>query len=155
MTSGAGRAALDECDELLNAIRQAVGSQRRLAQSADLGIIGASAAIPVFLLLSTRYLDFYFGKLVPALLAALAAALALVLKVTRPHERWRLLRSQQAHLEAERFRYLHQLGSYGGEDRDIELLNQVVGASEKIAGFWFELMPDSAQVAQLMQEGNK
>lgn len=155
LTSGAGRTPLDECDDLLNAIRQALRSQRRLAQSADFVIIGASASIPVFLLLSTQYLDFYLGKLVPALLAALTAAVALLLKVTKPHERWRLLRGHQAHLEAERFRYLHRLDSYAGEDRDIQLLNRVVEASEKIAGSWFELMPDSAQVAQLMQGDNK
>ena len=65
------------------------------------------------------------------------------------------LRSCQAYLEAERFRYLHSLGSYAGEDRDIQLLNQLVEISERIAGPWFELMPDSAQVAQLMQGGNK
>jgi hypothetical protein len=154
LTSSAARTPLEECDELLNTIRHAVGSQRRLAQSADGAIIGASASIPVFLLLSTRYLDFYLGKLVPAVLAALTAALTLVLKVMKPHERWRLLRSQQAHLEAERFRYLHHLGSYADENRDVQLLNHVVEISEKIAGPWFELMPDSAQVAQLMNDGN-
>lgn len=146
---------LDECDELLSAIRRAVGWQRQLAQSADLAIIGASASIPIFLLLSTQYLDFYLGKLVPALLAALTAALALSLKLVRPHERWRLLRFHQAILDAERFRYLHRLGSYAGEDRDIHLLNLVVETSEKIAGTWFELMPESAQAVQLLQEGHK
>jgi hypothetical protein len=154
LTSNEGRTPLGECDELLATVGQAVGSQRRLAQSADLAIIGSSALIPVFLLLSTQYLDFYLGKLVPAVLAALTAAVALMLKVIKPHERWRLLRSQQAHLEAERFRYLHRLGSYAGEDRDIQLLNHVVETSEKIAGPWSELQPDSAQVAQLMQGGN-
>jgi hypothetical protein len=78
-----------------------------------------------------------------------------MLKVIKPYERWRLLRSEQAHLEAERFRYLHRLGSYAGQDRDIELLNYVVETSERIARPWFELMPDSAQVAQLTRDGNK
>jgi hypothetical protein len=107
------------------------------------------------LLLSTQYLDFYLGKLVPALLAALAAALALLLKLARPHERWRLLRFHQALLEAERFRYLHRLDDYADEDRGIHLLTQVVKTSEEIAGAWFELMPESAKVAQLLQSGDK
>ena len=155
LPSDADRAPLEECDELLSVIRQVAGRQRRLAQSADLAIIGASASIPVFLLLSTQYLDFYLGKLVPALLAALAAALALLLKLTRPHERWRLLRFHQALLEAERFRYLHGLDDYAGKDRDIHLLTQVVKTNEEIAGAWFELMPESAKVAQLLQSGDK
>jgi hypothetical protein len=98
LTSDAGRAPLEECDELLDAIGQAVGLQRLFASLADFTIIGASASIPVFLLLSTQYLDFYLGKLIPAVLAALAAALALILKVTRTREKWRLLRSEQAYL---------------------------------------------------------
>jgi Protein of unknown function (DUF4231) len=153
LTSGTDGTPLDECDQVLDVIRQGVGSQRRLAQCADLAIIGTSASIPVFFLLSTQYLDFYLGKLVPAVLAALTATLALLLKVLKPHERWRLLRSNQAHLEAERFRYLHRSGNYAGEDHDIQLLNDVVETSERIAGSWFELMPDSAQVAQLTREG--
>jgi hypothetical protein len=155
LTSSAGRTPIDECDELLDTLGRAVGLQRLLAQSADLAIIGASACIPVFLLLSTQYLDFYLGKLIPAVLAALTAALALVLKVTKTHEKWRLLRSQQAYLEAERFRYLHHLGTYADDDRDSRLLNHIVEISEKIAGPWFELMPDSSQVAHLIQDGYK
>jgi hypothetical protein len=46
---------LQECDKVLADIRRAVGQQRRRAQTADVVIIGASASIPVFLLLSTQY----------------------------------------------------------------------------------------------------
>lgn len=155
LTSDAGHAPLEECDELLDGIGQAVGLQRLFASLADFTIIGASACIPVFLLLSTQYLDFYLGKLVPAVLAALAAALALVLKVTKTREKWRLLRSEQAYLEAERFRYLHHLGIYASDDRDTQLLNRVVETSEKIAAPWFDLMPDSVEAAQLMQDAHK
>jgi hypothetical protein len=155
LTSDVSRTPLEECDELLSAIRQALGPLRRGAQSADLVIIGASGSIPVLLLLSTHYLDFYLGKLVPALLAALSAAMALAIKLTRPHERWRLLRFHQAHIEAERFRYLHHLGDYAGDDRDDHLLNGIVKASEEIAVAWSEFLPESEKAAQMLQSGGK
>jgi hypothetical protein len=148
---------LQECDKVLADIRRAVGQQRRRAQTADVVIIGASASIPVFLLLSTQYLDFYLGKLVPALQAALSAAAALVVKLTRPHERWRLLRHSQSVLEAERFRYVHRLGAYAGDDRDRDnhLLDRVVQTSEEIAVAWSEFLPESAKAAQMLQSGGK
>src|SRR5215469_16295482 len=99
---------------------------------ADVVIIGASGSIPIFLLLSTQYLDFYLGKLVPAVLAALSASSALVVKLTRPHERWRLLRHYRSILEVERFRYEHRLGAYAGEDGGDHLLDRIVETSEAI-----------------------
>lgn len=155
LASDASRTPLEECDELLGAIRQALGPQRRRAQSADLVTIVASASIPILLLLSTRYLNFYLGKLVPALLAALSAALAIAVKLTKPHERWRVLRLHQSLLEADRFRYLHHLGDFADDDRDKHLLNRIVKTSEEIAMVWSEFLPESERASQMLQSGGK
>jgi hypothetical protein len=110
-----------------------------------------TAAIPVLLLLSTQYLNFVLGKLLPAVLASLATTAAVLMQLLKPHERWRLLRLEQGVLEAERFRYVHALSPYDEPDRDERLLQRVVAVATATMEEWAGLQPESASAAQLLQ----
>jgi hypothetical protein len=151
LSSGSERSALDECDALLGALRSAGDAQRNRAHFVNLSIATGTAAIPVLLLLSTQYLNFWLGKFLPALLASLTTVAALLLQLLKPHERWRLLRLEQGMLEAERFRYVHGLSPYNESDRDERLLEGVVAVATATMKEWAGLQPESAGAAQLLQ----
>jgi hypothetical protein len=87
----------------------------------------------------------------PAVLASLTTTAALLLQLLKPHERWRLLRVKQGLLEAERFRYVHQLSPYDERDSDARLLQYVVAAATTTMDEWAGLQPESAGAAQLLQ----
>jgi hypothetical protein len=122
LSSDPERFALAECDTLLATLRRGGDAQRSRAHFVNLSIAAGSASIPVLLLLSTQYLSFFLGKLLPAILASLTTSAALLLQLLKPHERWRLLRLAGSRLEAERFRYVHRLPPYDEADRDERLL---------------------------------
>jgi hypothetical protein len=147
------RSALDECDAVLTRLRDAGNAQRSRAHFVNLSIAVGSAAIPVLLLLSTKYLNFWLGKLLPAVLASLTTTAALLLQLLKPHERWRLLRLQETMLAAGRFRYVHALAPYDGADRDERLLEFVVAVAEATTKEWAALQPESAGAAQVLQTG--
>jgi Protein of unknown function (DUF4231) len=151
LSSDPERSALEECDALLATLRRAGDAQRSRAHFVNLSIAVGTAAIPVVLLLSTQYLNFFLGKLLPAVLASLTTMAALLLQLLKPHERWRLLRIEQGALEAERFRYVHRIPPYNERDRDERLLQQVVAAATATMHEWAGLQPESAGAAQLLQ----
>jgi hypothetical protein len=108
----------------------------------------------VLLLLSTQYLNFWLGKVLPAILASLTTTAAVLLQLLKPHERWRLLRVNQAVLETARFRYAHELPPYKGAHGDDRLLESVVAVAEATNNEWAALQPESAGAAELLQAGH-
>jgi hypothetical protein len=128
---------------------QVTGAQSR--HFVNLSIAAGTATIPVLLLLSTQCLNFFLGKVLPAVLASLTTAAALLLQLLKPHERWRLLRLQQGALEAERFRYVHKLAPDNKPERDDSLLQQVVAVATTTMEEWAGLHPESAAASQLLQ----
>jgi hypothetical protein len=155
LSSAPDRSALDECDALLAVLRSAGDAQRSRAHFVNLSMAGGTAAIPVLLLLSTQYLSFWLGKLLPAVLASLTTTAAVLLQLLKPHERWRFLRLQQGILEAERFRYVHGLPPYDDSDRDERLFEHVVDLGKATMEEWAGLQPASAGAAQLLQSGSR
>ena len=151
LSSNPARSALEECDALLARLHRAGDAQRDRAHFVNLAIAVGTATIPVLLLLSTRYLNFFLGKLVPAALASLTTAAALLLQLLKPHERWRLLRLQEGALEVARFQYVHRLSPYHEADRDERLLQHVVAVATTTMEEWAGLQPESAGAAQLLQ----
>jgi 4-amino-4-deoxy-L-arabinose transferase-like glycosyltransferase len=154
LSSDPSRSALEECDALLAALGSAGDAQRRRAHFVNLSIAAGTAAIPVLLLLSTQYLNFWLGKVLPAILASLTTTAAVLLQLLKPHERWRLLRVNQAVLETARFRYAHELPPYKGADRDDRLLESVVAVAQATNNEWAALQPESAGAAELLQAGH-
>jgi len=153
LSSDAGRSALCECDELLLALGRAGDKQRSLAHFVNVAIAAGTASIPVLLLLSTRYWDFFLGKLAPAVLASLTTTAAVLLQLIKPHERWRLLRSKQGTLQVERLRYVHRIPPYNGDEtsRDKRLLERVAKTAAATYQEWSRLQVGSADAAHMFK----
>jgi hypothetical protein len=147
--SANGDDPLAACGRTIDSVRRKADRNERLARVATGMIIITSALIPVSIIISTQGGEFAFGKLVPSILAALAATTAGVLQFERPHERWKLYRGYQRALEAERFRYENQVQPYDGDEaqRTRQFAAMVVQLQLHLHEEWSGLVPASAQVA--------
>jgi hypothetical protein len=144
----ARRSALEECEDLIAALDREARKHQTLAWTSGLLIVLASSSIPVLILISTQTGGFVFGKLLPALLAAVAAIAAGAAQIVRPHDHWRIHRRWQRWLEAERLRYLHGLNEYASSDRDRLLMKRIVSVRRRILEEWEAMMPpDGPQAA--------
>ena len=139
--------ALSECDVLIDAFGREAHKHQVLAWATGLTVVVSSASIPVLILISTEIGAFVFGKIVPAMLAAIAAIAGGAAQIVRPHDRWRMHRRWQRWLQAERIRYVHGLDEYGSDDRERVLLSRVVTASRGIMEEWEAMMPPNTDEA--------
>jgi hypothetical protein len=130
---GEVRTALEECDRLVAEWAHWAGHNRRLSFVAGLMVVWSASMIPVCIVVSTQTGAFVFGKLLPTLLGALAAAAAGAAQVVRPHDRWRILERQRFVLENERLGYVHRVGDYASGDRDRLLLERAIAAQQVIS----------------------
>jgi hypothetical protein len=126
------RTALEECDQLVTEWAHWAGRNRRLSLLAGLTVVWSASMIPVCIVVSTQTGAFVFGRLLPSLLGALAAAAAGAAQVVRPHDRWRILERQRFALENERLGYVHRVGDYASGDPDRLLLERVIAAQQVI-----------------------
>src|SRR4051794_36306197 len=101
----AGDDPVQACMRAIESVRAKADANERVARRSTFGIIVSSALIPVSLIVAGEGHDFFWGRLVPALLAASSALAAGWLQFERPHERWRLYRGYQRRLEDEMFRF--------------------------------------------------
>jgi hypothetical protein len=99
---------------------------------AGLVVVWSASMIPVCIVVSTQTGAFVFGRLLPSLLGALAAAAAGAAQVVRPHDRWRILERQRFVLENERLGYVHRVGDYASGDPDRLLLERAIAAQQVI-----------------------
>jgi hypothetical protein len=109
----------------------------------------ASALIPVSLIVSTQGDAFFWGKLMPSLLAAIAATAAGVVQFERPHERWRTYRGYQRALEAERFKYENRVEPYEIDDPGCtrRFAIAIVNLQRALHLEWSGLLPPSSDLA--------
>lgn len=126
------RTALEECDQLIAEWSRWAGRNRRMSLLAGLAVVLSASMIPVCIVVSTQTGAFVFGRLLPSLLGALAAAAAGAAQVIRPHDRWRILERQRFVLENERLGYVHRVGDYASGDPDRLLLERVIAAQQVI-----------------------
>lgn len=138
---------LVECDRFITEHKKKADANERRARWASWLLVGSTAAIPVFIVASTQTLDFIFGKLIPAVLAAISAAIAGLLQFERPHERWSLYRRYQRLVEAERFLYVQGAGQYSEADRDLRFSEWLANQRLAVHDEWAGLVPASDQVA--------
>lgn len=139
---------LGECDRFITEHKKKADANERRARWASSLLVGSTAAIPVFIVASTQVLDFTFGKLIPAGLAAISAAIAGLLQFERPHERWILYRRYQRLFEAERFLYVQGAGKYSATDRDLSFAEWLANQRLAVHDEWAGLVPASEQVAK-------
>jgi len=135
---------------LIDEQREKADQNRFRSRAASIILVTSTGAIPVLLVVSTKYLDFWLGKVVPAILAALAAATGTVMVMVKPQERWRLHRSYQRKLESESLKYQHRLDPYDVENRDTKLLEKLIRVREEVLAEWVDLMPTSDSLTKLM-----
>jgi hypothetical protein len=142
------RSVLEECDDLIAALDREARKHQTLAWTSGLVIVVSTSSIPVLILISTQTGAFVFGKLLPALLAAVAATAAGAAQIVRPHDRWRVHRRWHRWLQAERLRYLHGLNEYATRDSDRLLMKRIVSVRRRILEEWEAMVPpDGAQAA--------
>jgi hypothetical protein len=139
---------LAECDRFIAEHREKADTNERRARWASWLLVGSTAAIPVFIIASTQVLDFAFGKLIPAILAAISAAIAGLLQFERLHERWSLYRRYQRLFEAERFLYVQGASQYSSVDRDTRFCEWLANKRLAVHDEWAGLVPASDQVAK-------
>jgi Protein of unknown function (DUF4231) len=136
------------CDAFIAWLREKADRNERTTRLLTALIAAATAAIPVFLVLSTRWLAFFLGKVVPAVLAALAALITALLHVWRSNDRWRLYRTYERTLETERLKYANKLEPYHGTNRDSEFLKTLAQLHLSLHDKWAGLVPKSTDAAE-------
>ena len=148
--------ALEECDRLIAAWAQFGARFRRLSFLAGLTVVWSGSMIPICIVISTQTGTFVFGRLLPALLGAVAASAAGAAQVLRPHERWRTLDRHRYLLESERLSYLHRIGDYHVADADKLLISRVVVAQQAISeDYQDRVVPGVALSLNARQSGQR
>jgi len=110
-------------------------------------IIIATASIPIFLVLSTKWLEFEFGKVAPTALAAVAAVTGGFAQVERPNERWKLYRRYQRMFEAELLRFENRTPEYAADDRVTHFVDRLNQLHLAMHDEWAGIIPRSADLA--------
>jgi hypothetical protein len=147
------QSAQQECAAAIDHFAHEATKNQRLAWSAGLANVVASASIPVLIVVSTQSGAFWFGKLLPAVLAAISAVAAGAAQIVRPHERWRSCRQHQLLLEEELLRYVHRLGDYALKDRDRHLVERVISFRHSALDEWRSFVPATPAEESLKAEG--
>jgi hypothetical protein len=138
---------LSAADSVIRSIGKKAEKNKRRARAAVLFLATSSATIPLALVASTKYLSFFLGKILPAALAAIAAIVATWLEIERPHQRWTLYKRFERLFEAERLRYKHKLGKYGGADADGLFWEVLAEGQLQLHDEWAGLIPQSSELA--------
>jgi hypothetical protein len=86
----------------------------------------------------------FWAKLVPSVLAAVAAFMAAFIQIEKPQERWSLYRRYQRLAEAEALRYRFRSEPYDSEDSDRVLAIQMAQLQLDLHDEWAGLVPRSS-----------
>jgi hypothetical protein len=143
---------LAECDAVIASIAAKADKNKRRARWSSTLLTGATASIPVALLVPPEFAVrsfwyFFFGRLLPGLLAAAAAVLSRWIQIEQPHQRWTLYRHWQRFFEAERSRYRQKIGRYSKDDREDVLTEVLAQGQIDLDDEWATLVPRSKQVS--------
>jgi hypothetical protein len=140
---------LDAAQDYIALHEQKANANERRARLATILLTATTASIPVLIVASTTTHEFLLGKLLPSVMAGVAAMIAALTQVERPHDRWALYRRTQRVWEAERFCYLHAEGAYSGPDADARFVRWMADARVATHDEWAGLLPRASDVAKL------
>ncbi|MGF1838644.1 DUF4231 domain-containing protein [Vibrio atlanticus] len=114
-------------------------------------IMLATLVSPVFVAFGTTDL---YGKLVPAILSLIAAALTAWVQLRKPQSLWKTYRTAQRRMEVELEKYQFQIDDYSGEERDRNLIVKINEIYVEVHDKWVELVPssDDIKIAQVGEE---
>ena len=143
---------LSECDQFIAEHKAKADANERRARWATALLVFSTAAIPVFIVASTRTLRFLLGQLIPAVLAAMGAIVAGLLQFERPHERWSLYRRYQRLFEAERLLFVQGVGRYATGNANASFSEWLSRQRIAVHEEWAGLLPASEQVAKAVKD---
>jgi len=113
-----------------------------------------TAAIPVLILLSTKYTSVWVGKFSPALIAAALFVTASYTQLERPHQRWEVYRRYQRTFEAERVLYQNGAEPYSDPaTRDALFSTRVAELTVALHQAWSGVLPTPDEVARITSRG--
>lgn len=149
VTVDKSRSAWQDLVEITSSIKSKADKSKRRARWWTSLSVGASATIPIVLLVVTND---GWAKVTIALLAAFTVVLGTLNQIERPHERWVLYRRYHRALEAEEIRYRHGIAPYNIEGcRDRALAEMLAETTNKLHAEWEGLIPKSEEVGRLTQ----
>lgn len=131
----------EECLAITRSIKAKADKNKRRARLAVAGLTGSTAAIPVLIGLGQN--SWFWGRLAPSVLAAVAALVTALVQLERPHERWALYRRYHRRLEVEQLLYKFGIEPYSGEDRDSLLARRIGQLQLDLHDEWEGLLPRS------------
>ena len=111
-------------------------------------LTAATALIPVFIGLAS---NFWLGRVVPSVFAALAAIGTAWVQIERPHERWSLYRRYHRAFQMDRILYVNGVDPYNRDDRDTVLIERLTLGQMELHDEWAGLLPATAEVASMGQ----
>jgi hypothetical protein len=140
--------AKEACDQFIKAVRGRANANERAARVLTVVIVAATSSIPFLIVASDRWGEFVLGKLLPALLAAIASGTATWMQFGRPTERWKLYKSYQRAAEVERLLFHNRVAPYDDENtRDKALINHLAALQLRLNDDWAGLIPRSTEVS--------
>jgi uncharacterized protein DUF4231 len=137
------------CDAMIRYASRKADKNKRRSRVATAALLLSTSAIPVAVIVADRTSPFWVGKVLVAVLAAVAAVLGGWVRIERPHERWSLYRGYQRRLEAERIRHEHSVAPYTGDDRDDLFAEYVAQRQADLHDEWAGLLPTSSEISAL------
>jgi Protein of unknown function (DUF4231) len=107
--------------------------------------------VPIFLL---AFNDTFWGKIIPSILSAMAAAATAWLQLRKPQHLWGIYRTAQRQLENELLKFQHKLGEYVGEDRDKIFIASQIRLFEEVHSRWASILPNIDDLEKITSEPN-
>ena len=105
---------------------------------------------PIFIVSSDEW---FWGKLVPSLCAALASFLTAWIKLRKPESLWSLYRTGQRQIEKELRYYEAGIAPYNGSEPDKKLVENVSNIFEKTHAGWLKLVPNAEDLVTEREKG--
>lgn len=144
MANDQNASALAECESVRESIASKADKNKFRARAAVLIMTGTTASIPVFIGLSGS--NFLLGKVIPSILAAVAALAAALVQLERPHERWNLYRKYQRIVEGEIVKFKFAAHPYDEDNRAILLAQKVADLQLQLHDEWSGLLPSRTEL---------
>jgi hypothetical protein len=135
-----GDAVLEYNKKLIEGLRAKANHNKVESQLAFGIVVGASLAAPLFVTLGT---DWFFGKVVPAVLSLSAAAATSWLQLRKPQRLWALYRQAQRRLEDEQIKHRYKIETYDKtHDPDKLLATRTAAIALDVHYKWEGFVPD-------------
>jgi Protein of unknown function (DUF4231) len=123
--------AVSELNDKMAEWRHEANKHKRTASWGTVTVMACTTLVPVAIVMSQEWSPFWFGKLIPASLAAICSIVAGWLHFRRPSERWILFRSFQECLETDLMLYRHKAGPYHKTHEPARLLIEHLADHER------------------------